>query len=385
MFNFEKGVIANNAIGLNILNISVNSTGTGLYASDVTNFTVSNYAAFVYSKAGFEFKNARNLNVYSDVAEGGLNNATGFLFVNTTNASIRYDVSKRNPAYGFAFINFVNSTVANNTASTNRLFDYFCWPSSSGFFADSTGANIGVTKNACKWLVVEPQVPVNPECEAISSSTQISLSSDMIYGVGATCYNIYNTNSSTANNTVINCNGHTILATKGGVFVKITNSSHVTLENCYLENFTQAVVAEGAYSRIINNSITNSEYGISLYGASYSQILNNRIFNSTTGLYAYNSNFTNIKNNFMSVENGITVRSGANLQVYNNTVYAKQYATRFFNATSIQLKNNLFNGSVAGIECYGIARNVSSASQDFGGNKCSSNINCTWISSPLCG
>ena len=383
--NFENGFKAKGVRGLNVQNLIANSTQIGIYASNVANATIGSDVAYIYTVAGFYLKNAKNVNVFSDSAQNGLDNASGFVFINTTQSNIRFDYSKRNPADGFVFVNFRNNSVANNTASTNRLFDYYCSPSSSGLFADSTGANTGVTKNICRWLVVEPLVPVNPPCQAISSASQISLSTDMLYNSGATCYNIYNTNSSTANNTVINCNGHTVLANKGGVFVQVSNSSHVTLENCYLENFTQAVIAKGPNTEIINNTIADSDYAISLYGAGYSRLYNNSIFNSTTGIYAYNSNFTSIKNNLMFVENGMTVRRGSNLQIYNNTVHATQYAAQFFNATSLQLKNNLFNGSIAGIECYGIAENASSASQDFGGNRCSSNINCNWITSPLCG
>ena len=58
------------------------------------------------------------------------------------------------------------------------------------------------------------------------------------------------------NATTINCNGHTIIATNGGIFALLAKGTQGSvIENCYLKGFTTAIEATGGSGRIYNNTI----------------------------------------------------------------------------------------------------------------------------------
>ena len=62
----------------------------------------------------------------------------------------------------------------------------------------------------------------------------------------------------TGNGTIINCNGHTVYASHGGTFASVINASGVTVENCYLSNFTTAIYSSAPYATVINDTVLNS-------------------------------------------------------------------------------------------------------------------------------
>ncbi|MGC8671266.1 MAG: right-handed parallel beta-helix repeat-containing protein [Candidatus Micrarchaeia archaeon] len=384
--NFASGLVVNNVAGISINNIQINATQSGVLASNVIDSQITNVHLQHYSAYGFVFNTISHSAISFDSAQYGTNNATGFVIKKATYNVVSFDSSRYNPAYGFDFENFTNNTVYNNTAFSNKRLDYYCSPSSSGLYANLNGINSGSTKNICRWLVVLPAVPVNPPCQAISSASSIFLSSDMVYSYGSTCFNVFNQANTSANNTVINCNGHTVLATAGGTFVNVVNSSNIEIENCYLKNFSTPIVSHGSFTQIINNTFGTAKTGITLVYSNDSTVQYNNFTNLSTGVSSYDSDFVNLLNNrFSNVNSSIVWNLGSQSKFSGNKAYNGLYGLKLINSTSNFLKNNVFaNMSKAGIACYGIASSNKSINQDFGNETCSSNLNCTWIVSPKC-
>ncbi|MEM3240876.1 MAG: NosD domain-containing protein [Candidatus Micrarchaeaceae archaeon] len=386
VFNFDTGIQLGNVSKVSINNASISLVQYGITGSHVASSMLSDVSTASYSSYGFLFNTLRKSSLSYDSATGGSKNSTGFRFVNASQNTLSFNNAGKNPAYGFAFVNFTNNTVYNNTAFSNRILDYYCSPSSSGFYANINGVNSGDTKNACRWLLVLPAISENPPCEAVTSPSEISLQNDMLYTTGTTCYNIYNTNSSAANHTTVNCNGHTVFATSGGTFVNVVNSSNVELENCFIKGFTNAFVSHGPSSEAINNTIADTHSAISLYSANQSIVKNNKISNGTIGISLNHTGFSSVINNTLSnVDYGMILLNSSASKVYGNSAFNGTYGLQLINSTSNLLKNDLLiDMSKEGIACYGISRNTSSVNQDFGNETCSSNLDCSWITSPLC-
>ncbi|MGC8628789.1 MAG: NosD domain-containing protein [Candidatus Micrarchaeia archaeon] len=383
---FGTGISLDNVRNVALSNLNISNVGYGVAGNDVAMSAITSVSTSLFSLYGFSFTNLSNSTLMSDRATGGIDSATGFYFNNSFNNTIGFNLAEMNPGYGFMLSNFINNTFYNNSAFSNRLLDYSCSPDSSGLYSDLNGVNSGNTKNACRWLLVLPRISSNPPCAGIYSSSTLSFSSDMVYSYGGICYNIYNTQGSSANYTTINCNGHTILATKGGTFVNVVNASNVKLENCFIKNFTHGIVSYGAYTRVMNNTFGSVSVGVALYGANSSYIENNRFVNDSIGVYGNSTSLSKVFNNtFSKVNTGIIWQLGTATQIYSNIANRGDFGIVFENATLDSVKNDsLTNMSRGGIACYGISQSQKSANQDFGGMVCSSNLNCTWISSPTC-
>jgi len=385
--NFANGIEASNSAMVRLSNTNISSVGTAVYFVNETKSMVSNVTASLFSAYGFLFRKLSSSVVTGDSAVGGLSNSSGFSFYNATNNIVSFNNAKLNPAYGFSLYNFTNNSVYGNSAFSDHALDYYCSQSSSGIYADATGVNSGNTKNVCRWLIVLPKISANPPCAGISSSSSISLSSDMVYNYSGICYNIYNTNSSTANYTTINCNGHTVLAVNGGTFVNVVNATGVKVENCYIENFTSPLISHGNAFTALNNTLFRNKYAIELFNSNSSSLQDNKFSNDSIGILAHESSLGYIFNNtFNNVNTSISWNLGSASRFVSNNANYGVYGIIFNGTTSNLLKSNILeNMSNSGIACYGVSAKNISANVDSGGNMCSKNANCTWIFvSPQC-
>jgi hypothetical protein len=196
----------------------------------------------------------------------------------------------------------------------------------------------------------------------------------MFYTSGATCFSLYTAGSSSANDTEINCNGHLIYSNNGGRFVNVVNASNVHIENCVIVNFTTAISTSAQNTKIENVSLALDKNGIVLSGSKFAEVTNNKIENVTTGITIFNSTSASIFfNNMYNAAIGMNVsQSGVSGLAMRSSILST-------------LKGNSFTNMVAsGIACYGSSIGQSSSNLDQGGNSCSSNMNCTWTTSPAC-
>ncbi|MGI0141755.1 MAG: NosD domain-containing protein [Candidatus Micrarchaeales archaeon] len=395
---FQTGISSSNSSLITLLNNRVINSGIGyslknltdaaLYGNNVTSATA--YAAFVLNKL-----TSSNVTMNSASATAGSNSTDGFTITNSSNNIFSFNNATLNNGYGFVITNSANNRIFNNSASANTKLDYICTNSSIGIYSELGGINFGSTKGNCRWMVeLNPTVQQQP-CAAISLGAYIDYTGDALYKFGGTCFTVFNTpptpvtNSTprpatTANGTVINCGHHTILATNGGTFLNVINSSKVELENCYLKNFTNAVRTSGYGTLIQNNTIaTTANVSIGVYSTSYPMINNNKVLNASYGVFVTNSLQGMISNNrIINANNSMAFVKGTGFNILNNTANKGASGIRFLNATIESVQQNLLlNQSLAGIMCVKYSQNSTSLNRDMGGNICSSNLNCLWMTS----
>jgi parallel beta-helix repeat protein len=338
-----------------------------------------------YSVSGFNFSRLTSSIVSLDSATTGINASSGFVFRNSTGDRISFNNAQLNFGNGYMLVNSTGNGFFNNSASQSTRFDYYCSPSSGGLYSNKVGVNFGISKNTCRWLVVVPALSFSPQCAAIVSPQTVTMTDDMLYPYGSTCFSVYNTANTTANATVINCNGHTVYAARGGTFVNVANSSNVKVENCFIDNFTTGIAVGGPHASVLNNTIVGANASILASRAQFPSILNNRVFNSTYGLAVVNVNYATVTNNtFYNVSTAMRFVGGSSSSVLGNNAVRGSVGMSMVNATTFILKGNSFsNMSSRGIVCNGtstLRNNV-----DLGGNSCSANKGCVWMtSSPKC-
>lgn len=384
---YSNGILAENATGITLKNTQITNATNAVYINRSSSDILSGVHATLYASAGFLLKNIQKSELLGNSAQHGkAGSSTGFMLENATRNIVSGNNATGNSDYGFGFEDAYNNTIMNNSAFENVAYDYRCTGSGTGIDSNNNGINNGSTKSGCAWLV-ELNPLIQSTCLAVSHASQVSLAQDMLYTYGGTCYSIYNTNASSADNTVINCNGHTVMATNGGVFVDDKNSTDVMVENCYIKNFDTAVESSAQQLSMLNNTVSGANTTVMLTNAKYPKIENNKIMNSRQGIYAGSSKYGTISNN--RIENAsdfaIELFDSSVFSIENNTATGSGLGLYLINTELSALKDNIFtNAIISGIECSGTSTNSSSLNNDLGGNECSSNSGCNWVTSPGC-
>ncbi|MGC8538531.1 MAG: NosD domain-containing protein [Candidatus Micrarchaeia archaeon] len=383
---FAAGIVVSNSSDAKIQYNNITNVYTGVVLVNDMNPQVTGQNVTTFSSSGIFMNRVSNGIITSNIELDGSANATGMLVLNSSNNLIAYNNATRNGKYGILFSNSIGNNVFNNSAYGNAV-DYYCSPGTGGIYAQRGGVNFGNTKHDCIWLVELNPLTIAPKCYAISSGASILMTSDMLYPYGTTCFNIYNTKNTSGNNTIINCNYHTMLASNGGAFVSITNSSNVKVINCYIKNFTTAITDSAGYPTFMNDTIVSVNNSISIENANYSTILNDTIMNASHGIMISKSNYGKVeKNKMINTSIALEVSGGQGFEIQNNTANRGVIGAYIINSTLDSFANNKFlNMSEYGIDCTLFAQNASSLNKDLGGNACSSNNACYWMTaSPNC-
>ena len=358
--NFPYGFSAYNSSRITLDNSEFLHASTAVNLYNISLSVFENVKAYNYSVYGLQAYRLKQSSVVNNLAFSLLSNATGFyLYGNSTRNVFVNNTASNNKNIGFVFDSSNDNLVANNTANSNAN-DYACNPASSGIYAELNGVNHGLTKTGCVWLVELPASALRPSCTAINTVNGYSIAHDMLYTYGTTCFSVYNSNKTTlTDGSYINCEGHTIYAENGGIFANIYNTSRIEIENCFLKNFTQAIVSSGTYTNVLNTTIANSVNGIVLNGAGSSVIKDVNIFNATDTAIILNKSA------------GDTISS---VKISNSTTGIN------FGATSSSLAGSSVSGTAYSIYCPTVSP---SGNSDLGGNSCSS-TNCPWLTSTAC-
>jgi parallel beta-helix repeat protein len=381
---FNYGLNVKNANYITIQNINMSKVGYGIYMQNSNYSKIIGDSVEVFYNGGFNLIKVLNSIISGNSANNGVNGSNGFTLLDSVKNLISFNNATQNMGYGFFINNSRNNTISNNTAYGNKI-DYYCSQNTSGIYAELNGVNIGNTKYNCHWLVELNSQSASLTPLSISTSSTLVLTQDILYPYGEVLYNIFNTKQTSANSTLINCNYHTIYASQGGIFANINNASNVKVENCYIKNFTYAIKG-GTQSGLesINNTIANSYMGVSITSGSYPKIINNTILNSSYGMLLINTNYGTLKNNHIANSNiSIELAGGSGYQVIGNKANYGNIGMYVVNSTTNIFENNLFeNMSRYGIVCTGFASNATvSLNKDYGNNICSSNYQCSWMSS----
>ena len=186
---------------------------------------ISNNTAINSTHSGYYFSGMSRSVVTADSAISGISpQGTGFSFSRAINNTVINNTALNNKGYGFSFSNDTTSNfVYNNTGDQNGVSDYICSSGSTSAYANNGRLNSGLTKMNCNWLAAVPPVDVQlqQQCTIITSPTTFTMKYDMFYPYGNTCFEILSVNSSsTADNSVFNCQGHTVYASDGGTFIE---------------------------------------------------------------------------------------------------------------------------------------------------------------------
>jgi parallel beta-helix repeat protein len=379
---FNAGVNVSNSKWLQLLQVRINQTRQGVTLNNVSLSTVSGVRVNGYGLSAFNFTLLNTSTITDDFAMSGVTGASGFVFQRATHNLILFNNATFNPDSGFKLIDSVNNTIHNNTALSNINFDYVCSGSSSWLYANPVNVNFGVSKSGCKWLVEVSPLITNEGCAGIFQPAQVSLTSDMYYTTGTTCYSVYTQANTTANNTVINCNGHTVYAPNGGTFLNVVNASGVSLSGCILYGFTNGVEGSRALSTsVFNNTFASGGNAVVLNNGKYENVYANWIENSTNGIILNTEVQGSVYNNLLYNNTvGIGLYGGSFSAVNNNTV-SKSAVGVYFNGTTLSsaMDNQLTNAVTTGIECNGVSTGSSGRDSDTGGNICSKNVGCSWM------
>jgi hypothetical protein len=210
----------------------------------------------------------------------------------------------------------------------------------------------------------------------VPSGSLYSLGRDFIYPYNSTCYQIIKSNDST-----LNCNGHTLIATKGGVLIDAVNATGITLENCYLKGFSSPVIAKNTSINILNNTFYSTQQEETAINSSYSnnvKIKRNDILGFLVGINMFKDLNSMVFTNKVNSANAYLINKSVNIQISNNTATtASTSGLSLISSTPITLFNNTLLGK-SGLSCTFSSQNTTS-NLDLGNNTCSSNSGCGWI------
>ncbi|MDE1810640.1 MAG: right-handed parallel beta-helix repeat-containing protein, partial [Candidatus Micrarchaeota archaeon] len=361
---FSSITSSSNAYGLRFSNVTAGYLEYGLV-------TGANNATVYMNNVSYFSLNHMNLTYAGNVG-------VGIEMINSRHNTVEYNNGLSNYIGLQLSGNSGNNTVSNNTMSLDNGYDYIC-NGNSGVNAELGGINYGTTKSGCKWLAAIP-LPVNPiGCALISEPDTVLLTTDAAYGFGSTCFSVL------ANDTTINCNGHTVIATHGGTLAYFQGSHNSKLLNCVLKGFSNPILATNSTSiTLLNNTIsiqnqTSGLAAITMLNTQSSQIQANNVTAPYLGINFVGGSSGSILNNIVGgARYAYEVNNATSVTVKNNTAFNSYTGISFINSNSDPVSlNNMASGVTTGMSCSA----SSQSNVDLGGNICSMQSGCSWIRS----
>ncbi len=383
---FQYGVQASGGNNISVSSTSISTVGAGVALNSTSGSHIHNVTVGRYSSYGFSLNGTTNSIVAEDSA-AAVNVGDGFRLYRAINDTLVND-SVNSSNYGFYISMSRGNKIYNNIALANKVQDFYCDAYSSPVLAQMAGRNTGVTKAGCQWLVLTSETvsTAGQKCTLITSPGLVAFGLDEVYPYGSTCFNIRSNSTLSASGTTINCNGHTVLATNGGSFVNVTNTSGVTIENCVLIGFRSPITVSSKVPvsgiTIFNNTIADTP-GNAIYvdNVKDSRVIDNNMVNDSQAAYLGRFNTSTVSNNTANgTGTGIYVKGSIAVTAENNTVKSATSGLALVDTSEVTLYNNRLTSATDAIMCSG---SLTSGS-DKGGNICSSNSGCSWITSPQC-
>ena len=375
--SFNTSVYAKGSSLLLLKGINSSDASYGLVLSGITNSSIIGSHIINPSIAGVYLDNSSDNELSSiNVTGGGV-----ALMINNSKSNGIYNNFASGSTVGMLIEGISgNNTVSNNIMQRSASTDYEC-VGNSGANAELGGINYGTTKKGCAWLAALTQSNPNVACAGINQPSSISLSFDGTYPYGYKCFGIY------ANDTTIDCNGHTVIATSGGTFADFVNSQGSKIEDCVLKGFTNPIVAANSSVSVLNDTIianSTGSTGVNITG-SYGPAVEHSNVSAYTGISVSNSKNGVIANNVAgggaiayALDNSTGFKVNGNIALQSSAI-AFMLNGSVFNT----FQDNNFE-SVGGIDCEYKAAGAYN-NTDLGGNMCISNQNCKWVTSSGCG
>ena len=373
---FTYGISAYNSSSIQASYSYINGSTYGMYLGNIAGSLVFNVTTYKTAANAFIFNNVSRSLISNNIAARSAN-ASGFTFVNSQNNTVIYNTATNNYVDGFLFAKTSQfNNVQNNTGNGNG-YDYACTQSNGGIYSEFGEVNSGLTKSGCIWLAEIPILTLQDSCQAINGQVLTSLGADMYYTYGTTCFSFYDRNTS-ANGDVLNCNGHTILASNGGTFVDVINASRITIKNCYLKGFTTPIIDTNNGLTLLNTEIVNSNVSLLENHAVGTQVSGELFENDSYGVLAENAIGGSFRNStILNSQQGLYVVGGQGLNVTNDSISTTEAAVTLVNTSYDTFnKNSFVSIETKSLVCSGSAN---SNNYDTGFNSCTY-TGCMWIS-----
>ncbi len=376
---YAYGINASNSNRVTITNITEQTGISGTVFRGVNSSIISNINVTGVSAFGIALINSGSDTLVGDNTSHSTQQGIGILLNGSGHNLLSNDFGSDND-FGLVLLgSSINNTIYDNIETGSGTYDYVCSSASSAINAEYGGVNYGANKQGCNWLAVLTPLS-NMQCSASFSSNLFSFSADQVYSFGATCYTVY------GNATTINCNGHTVIATNGGILVSANNAT-VKIENCLLKGFYGIVLSRNSTGvSLVNDTIdinSSSSYytPINVTGGINPLISYDNISSPYYGVYLSSTRFGALSNNRVSGGSAAYALSNVSgLSITDNLALpGSGIGMLINNSADTSFQNNLFNGTLFGIECLGRSQS-GSAAYDNGGNVCSSEFMCGWIS-----
>ncbi len=376
--NFGSGIYINSTQNAYIDNNTINNAGTAINVSNSAFLSIYNNKASQTYAYGLFASNVIHSQIANNTFAYNQQPGAAIYLFNSGHNLIKNNYGS---SAGIGMYLAGNSTFNNISINTmhGTSFDYFCTHANSNITAEYGGINYGQSKSGCHWLAALSDVSKNIPCQSALAPSTYSLSSDYVYPYGAICFNVH------ANSTLINCNGHTIIATNGGNFASFINSQRFTLENCYLKGFALPIYANNSSGSIYNNTIymSNASFlslAINMTNSKYFNISKNNIYSLYSGIVVSNATAGRlVGNNVTAYAYPYRLVNVHNSTIFSNRApYAGTTGMVLLNSTGNSFEANNFSG-VYSLLCIG-ASQPSYSNTDLGSNYCVKNVNCTWVS-----
>ena len=381
--SYGTGLEAYNVSVLNLSNLDVLNSNQGIILtritrSDILNNTVNGSTNSDMLLNGINYSLIKDNNLKYSSASGTsgmlLNDSQYNIVINNTGASNYFGMNITGLSR--------NNTVLYNSFNYSAGSDYVCAPQDSGLLAERGKIDYGLTKGTCSWMAVIAKLNQEISCNAALSAGAYVLTNDWLYKYNSTCFNIYSSGST------INCNGHTVVATDGGTFARFMNSKDSKLENCYLEGFITPIIAVNASVDIVNDTVImnatsifhRGAYAINITGTDSSTISLDNVSSVLNGIRLANATGTALQHDTVNA-NGTAyeISNTVGTEVDFDTAGPKStVGIELLNSTFGTFQNDNFMGS-KGLVCVGTS-NASANNLDQGGNSCSLNSGCEWVS-----
>ena len=384
--NYNTGILASNLSTFNFSNIAGNTLSEyGIFVRNSDNGVIANSVIQTPKNSSISLNNVKNTVVKQNTLDS-IGNGDVALLLNDSMQNNIYNNTGAYNNYGLYIKGqSTNNTVQNNTMTSSASADYFCAPQDSGITNESGGINTGSVKAGCQWMAMLPPASKPIFCSSFTTPQTDILTQDYVYSYGAICLKFI------ANDSVLNCNGHTIIATSGGTLAQFADSHGGVFENCYLKGFTAPVLVTGGSATVLNNTLYESKSliypsapAINVTGSTLggTVIKLNKIVTPGEGIHLNLVDSAKVLNN--NVTAGVISYA---VSLTNTSQFTNDTSTRtsgegltLSNSSGNEFSNNNFYGITTGIICSGGSQG-STTNYDQGGNYCPINSNCGWISS----
>jgi hypothetical protein len=378
---FNIGILSRSSNSLNVTQVTVNSSSTGMLISKSSGDHIFNNSVNGASNVSIDLVGVGKSAIENNNVSYGLKGKTVGILLNNSRGNLVLKNAAAQQHYGYEFMSgSLNNTVSNNTAQLNGGADFACSGPTTGLGSENGGVNYGSSKIGCIWLVVTNSASPALGCSPVSAPSVFSMQTDYPYDYGSKCFTI------DANDTTIDCQGHTIIATDGGTFATFIDSHGSALKNCVLKGFNVPLMAVNSSINVYNNQIlVNQTNATAIYigGGSYGTVgYNNVSAVGGTGIAIYNTSYYVVKDNNVSFsDTGYLVYNSTGIQIYQDTASANTVnGLVLVNSIDGTIQDSNLGSSE--LVCRGSSMS-STNFIDYGHNACRVASGCSWITGSL--